>query len=460
MPRRPIEISCLMCAALLALGGCSSDNPPADTGGGGGADGGADSDGPKDRPYLLGARAEAYSMTGQQRWLMDFAGLQVEIPAPSVAEGVDAGAPETVTLAEVVVVPLDLLGIPWESFDVPGDNPDALPGAWVSAVNDAKSAAAATGMEVVLALSPLNRTFDNLNAAAVDGGGGDLVLEPQWHGVAYCYDPAKDPAPTKWRDAYAKYAVWAVKQFDPRWVVLGERLNLYEANCAEAGVSEQLYPSIVGYATAAHEAIAALSDPPTTIVSVDVEDLYGYPKKDKRCVQTPAKECFEQRKGLLDDIVADRLGLESHPAIALPDLGSLPGDWVAHIATGRPDLTPVITGAGLPGVRMEAQVGNGGPCGPLLESDEETQRAFLDQLLGAGTALDMDLVVWSTPVDRLEAAVTASCPCGGDADLCLHLDQLGVLAKTVRLRTSEGLWSVEGTTRLAGEIWRQLLESE
>lgn len=424
-----------LCAAF-ALGGCSDD--PAGPNGGGDAtdtpDVRADTT-PTGRSFLLAGRAEAYDFTA---------------PAP-----VRPWLPSLETLgddlAEAIVIPLDLYGIPWDSFTGPDNRPSDLPGPWFSAVTALQTLAESTGRPIVLALSPLTAASDTLAADAREQNGA-LILNPSRH--APCYNPAADGNPTKWRDAWAGYAVWAVRQFEPRWVILGQRVNRYEERCGVAP-----YEAVLDYPAEAHRRIKALTDVsplPTTIVGVDVEDLYGYPQKPGRCVATTPEACFATRAPLLDGIEADLLGLESYPAFALEDLASLPSDWLTRIADARDDLGGAVIGTHLPAVSLSRR-GAAAVCTPLLDSSEAAQAAWLDQVINAATTRRMELVVWRSLQDLLPADVVGSCPCAGDVAVCQHLDQLNASADDVRRMVSGGLVDVDGVERAAASVWRQTL---
>lgn len=433
----------ILLAALLALGAAATASC-----GGGGNDGDADviatPDGdatttsspdsrldvsPTGRPYLLGARAEGYDIT------------RSAFPRPASA----SATPLVDELVEIGVAPLDLYGIPWSSFSGPDNLPTDLPGPWLTGLDAAVAAAKGSGRPVVLALSPLATSFDTLAAEAGETG-GNLTLNPSWK--PYCYDPGTDGNPTKWRDAYAGYVVWAIRRYQPAFVILGERLNLYEAACGAAP-----YASLKGFVSEANTRVGAITDvaQPATIVSVDVEDLYGFPKKAGRCVAVTPQACFDTRKGLLDGLDADVVGLESYPAPYVDTLGTIPSDWLSRVvaAAGKPTA---VVGTSLPATSMSHREG---VCLPILTSSEAIQASWLDQVLATAENARMPLVIWRSLVDLYDAGVVSSCPCAGDTGLCQHLDQLGGAADVVRFRLAGGLVDVDGTERQAAAVWRQ-----
>lgn len=436
-PRLPLTALALALTLTSAATACgdgattptdtASDGTPGD-----GADTTADTT-PPGRP-LLGGRAEAYDITLP-------AGTA---PRPWVASVDPLGG----DLSEVIVIPLDLYGIPWTSFSGPDNQPTDLPGPWVSGVNALKAMATASGKKVVLALSPLSAAWDTLAPEAREQS-GVLVLNSAWR--PNCYNPATDPNVDKWRDAYAGYAVWAVKQFRPDWVVLGQRMNRYEENCGVAP-----YTAVLDYAAEAHRRIKELKDftPPPTIVGVDVEDLYGYPQKPGRCVAIAPDACLEKRKGLVDGITADYLGLESYPTFALEDLASLPNDWLDGVAALRPDLGAAIIGTSLPAQSITTKRA---VCSPLLDSSEALQTQWLDQVVSTAKSRAMPFAIWRSVRDLFDADVVSGCPCTGDATLCQHLDGLGPGKDDLRPYLAAGLVKVDGTERAAVSVWRQAL---
>lgn len=436
----------LILAALLAVAigpalGCGGDGGD----GGGGDDGdtavATDADtttptpdsrldvSPTGRPYLLGARAEGYDIA------------RTAFPRPAAA----SAAPLGDELVEIGVAPLDLYGIPWSSFLGTDNVPTDLPGPWLNGIDAAVAAAKGDGRPVVLALSPLSASFDTL-AAEAGSAGSNLSLNPSWK--PYCYDPGADGNPTKWRDAYAGYVVWVIKRYRPAFVVLAQRVNRFESACG-AGP----YASIQGFVSEANARVGALTEvtQPATVVSVDVEDLYGFPKKAARCVGVAPAACFETRRGLLEGLDADVIGLESYPAPYVDTLGAIPADWLSRVVTAAGKPTAVV-GTSLPAVSMSRR---DGVCLPILSSSEGVQASWLDQVLATAENARMSLVIWRSLVDLYDASVVSSCPCAGDTGLCQHLQQLGGAADEVRFRLAGGLVASDGSERQAAAVWRQ-----
>lgn len=426
--------------ALASLGGCPDDEKPASD-----ADA-ADGDAlPGGRTYLLAAKAIEYDPSAATP---EHAGLaSLTVPDP------DAGADATQRPIEAVVIPLDLAGIPWASFTGPENAPGELPAAWLAEVTRMQQLATEAGVPVVLELSPLSSAFDTVAADARDEG-GQLILNSRFK--PYCYDPSGDSQPTKLRDQFAGFAVWATERFHPAMVVVGERLNLYEATCGASA-----YAAIKGYVAEAARRIKALDAPPQVVVSIDVDDLYGYPKMAGRCQTGTPQDCLATRKALVEDLAAsvDVVGLESYPARAMAELESLPEDWLrrAADAVASGDGKTAITGTGLPAIRLEAAQG---VCVPVFEGTEVDQKRWLDQVLAVATARKMPLVVWRSLSDLAPADVTGSCPCAGDFVLCSHFEGLGAGADDTRLMLVQGLWGKDGVARQAAALWLSRLTGE
>lgn len=456
-------------------------------GGGGGEDVvGGDGVGPTPaRSYRLGARLEGYDIQLNPQEILTTAGLG-EVCRTISVEAPDAAPTEVEVCgpaAEAVVVPLDLYGIPWESFTTPSGQPAALPGAWLARLDEAMAAAGdirggeccqdgplgacaapdcggllceddpyCAPRELVVAISPISGTWDGLAPDASEQA-GVLILDPTWR--PYCYDPSGDGNPTKYRDAFAAYASWLVARYGPEHIVLGQRMNLFEENCSDTAPTA--YDALLGFTTEAHRRlITDHAAPPRTIVTVDVEDLYGLPPQPGRCVGSAGTSaCLETRISLLAGIEADALGLESYPASALLTLGEIPAGWLGAVAAQRGAMDLVIAGTGLPGQVVAASEF---PCAvELLISDGETQVAWLDQVLASAASAEAPLVVWRAPMDLLPTAIVSGCPCAGDAGLCNHLSFLGNRVDEVRLRVLEGLWTYDGVPRLAADLWTGLL---
>ncbi|MCC6624460.1 MAG: hypothetical protein IT385_24640 [Deltaproteobacteria bacterium] len=422
-------------ALAATLVGCPDDE--------GGGDADAADALPGGRSFVLAARAEGYDPSAREPWVATLDALTL------------TGDATTERPVEALVVPLDLVGIPWDAFIGPDNAPTSLPAPWLAAVDAQVALAQAAGLPIVLALSPISPDFDTLAPLAKDGAGA-LVLDDAWE--IYCYDPSKDSNPARYRDRFAGFAVWAVGRFQPTTVVLGQRVNRYEATCGRSA-----YDAILAYVEEAARRVRALASAPAVAVSVDVEDLYGYPDKPGRCQTGTPQDCLASRQALVvgaaaaigDDGV---LGLESYPARALADLDELPADWLKRVADLVPAGQPsAVLGAGLPVIRLETP---SGVCTPLLEASEGDQRAFLDQVLAVADLKEMTHVVWRGLLDLAPAAVVGSCPCAGDATLCQHLSGLGASRDERRLELVRGLWTHDGTPRQAVTLWRAVLEGD
>jgi len=402
---------------------------------------------PNGRSFLLAARAEAYDATALRPWTASLDALT--LPAAAAPAG-DVAPPPPKRPVEALVIPLDTIGIPWSAFSGPDNRPTELPAPWLAEVERMESLVAQAGLPIVLAISPLSPEYDTLAPEARDASGA-LVLNSAWR--PYCYDPSTDGNPTKYRDQFAGFARWAAERFKPQAVIVAQRLNLYEATCGATA-----YGALVDFAGEAAKRIAAsqvLTTKPTTIASLDVEDLYGFPKKDGRCQTGTPAACFATRKGLIATLEAADIaviGLESYPANAFADAAAIPVNWLALVlaATTKPTA---ITGAELPAMPLDTPKG---VCTPLLSSNEAQQRAFLDQVLAAGDAREMSLVVWRHLLDLQSADIIASCPCAGDFALCSHLDGLGSKRDERRLMLVGGL-GTSTVERQALTVWKALL---
>jgi hypothetical protein len=407
-----------LCSLLaLALAACPD-------GDGGATDASADVR-PGGRTYLLAARAEGYDATASR-------------PAvPSLT-------PTPADLTEALVIPADLLGIPWAAFDGPDNRPSELPAAWLEAVTALETLARDSGQPIALALSPLSPEFDTLAPLASDQSGA-LVLNPTWKPA--CYDPSKDSDPLVHAGQYAGYVTWITQRFAPRFVILGQRLNLYEATCGPSA-----YAAVASFTALARTRLAASAtvlDKPLTVVTVDVEDLYGFPKRPGRCATGTPSDCLAGRSSLLTGLDADALGLESYPFRAFSVAADIPSNWLATVAD-LSTLPVLIAGTALPATRLEAERG---VCVPLFESDPAAQRAWLDQVLALSSTEKSPLVVWRSLVDLLPATA-ATCPCAADFALCAHLDGLSAKSDERRPFLLSGLADAPDG---ALALWRTVL---
>jgi len=426
------SIALALFAALLAA--CPDDSPSTtgDT---------IDADTlPGNRTFLLAARAESYDPTQARPFIASLASVTLSPLA------VDPISPPTADRPlEALVLPVELIGIPWSSFSGPDNRPTSLPSAWLAQIEALEALADEAGLPLILAVSPLAPDHNTLAPLASEQSGA-LVLNPTWK--PSCYDPSTDSNPTLHRDQFAGFVVWLAERFQPAAIVLAQRVNLYEANCGASA-----FRAIVGFVSHAQTRLATLAARPTTVVSFDVEDLYGFPSRPGRCVSGSAKDCLATRASLMDDLTVDRLGLDSSPWRAFGDLADVPRDWLAAVADAQA-LPALVASTGAPAIRIDAARG---ACSPFIEADELAQRAWLDQAIGFSTAQDAPFLVWRTLVDQLPTALLASCPCTGDIALCTHLDGLGNRRDDRRAALGSGLTSSDGTPRQTLTLWRSLL---
>jgi hypothetical protein len=400
---------------------------------------------PGGRSYLLAARAEAYDFTAARPATPSLSSLTIPGSTPKFAPA--EPIPEVDRPIEAVVIPASLIGIPWTSFNGPDNRPSELPAAWLAAVESLESLAADANTPIVVALTPLSPEFDTLAPLASDQSGA-LVLNPTWKPA--CYDPSKDSNPDLHANQYAGYVTWMVERFSPRFVILGERLNLYETTCGPSA-----YAAVANFTAEARERLSSslAPDKPLTAITVDVEDLYGFPKKPGRCQTGTPADCLESRKSLLTGLDADLLGLESYPFRAFNVATDIPSDWLSTLA----DLSTIpvfIAGTAIPSTLIETEKG---ACVPLFESSPDAQRTWLDQVLSLSSVEKAPLVVWRSLVDLLPSSIAAGCPCAGDFALCSHLDGLGGKADDRRLFLLSGLSSSPGG---ALDVWRTVFSPD
>ncbi len=419
-----------LCAMLSA---CPEDSPAAtDT---------TDADTlPGNRTFLLAARAESYDPSLARPFIPSLASVTF---APSAADPISPPAFDRPI--EALVLPVDLIGIPWSSFSGPDNRPTSLPSTWLAEIERLEALAAEAGLPLILSLSPLSPDHNTLAPLASEQSGA-LVLNPTWK--PSCFDPSADSNPTLYRDQYAGFVVWLAERFQPLAILVGQRLNLYEANCGTSA-----FEAIVGFVNHAQTRLASLTTRPLTVATMDVEDLYGFPSRPGRCVTGTPKDCLALRAPLMADLAVDRLGLDSSPWRAFGDLADVPRDWLAAVADAQ-TLPALVASTGAPAMRMDAVRG---ACSPFIESDELAQRNWLDQAIGFSASEEAPFLVWRALIDQLPTAILAGCPCTGDIDLCTHLEGLGNRRDDRRAMLASGLTNADGTPRQAMTLWRSLL---
>ena len=303
-------------------------------------------------------------------------------------------------------------------------------------------ARSAAPLEVVLSLSPITRDGKALQPGTMELSG----KAPQWEN---CFNPALEADPTRYGARYAGYVTYLTSRLNPSAVILGRVVNRYEVHCGKAA-----YDAILDVIHAAHDRLKGSDAPVQTILEVDVEDLYGLPKRDGRCVGVAPEACFEERSVLLDGVRTDALGLHAMPAIALEEMAMWPPDWLDRVVQASPTAQAVVSATSLGATSLSAQLQAGGPCIERFASDEVQQRAWLRTLQSSAEALDMPWVAWHPLRDLVSAEVSASCPCAGDEEVCFYFDHVvDERAFAMRRLVGGGLWSVDGQARLGGQEW-------
>ena len=446
MSHKPLYFKTLLMAACTqgALAAACSDGDggaPEDTTGGG-------------RPYLMGSWAESYDRFSATSFSTSFA-------VPTTAA--DAKG-------EAVVVSFEDLGLPSDAFSGPSDTPNAPPALWVQTIDQRVAAARADGRTVVLAISPLSTSLDTLAANTTEAGPGILRVDTSWRST--CFDPGRETNPTRLREQFARFAAWLVNRARPDMVIVGHRLNIYEARCGQAPWRGML--DFVGAAISRIRAVADLPSVPgqpvfvvpTIIAGLDVEDLYGLPSKPGRCAGMTIEACLEQRASLLGDFDAalgdaaapDVVGLDAHPAaFVVARAGEeIPARYLTNVLQKLAERKVAIIATSLPAQSLTSRQG---PCVPHYTVDDDAQRRWLDLVLAAGQTRAMPLVVWRNLGDLAKTAVVTSCPCTGDSQLCDDLASVGGAVDALRLRLVSGLVDSDGNARPALATWRAAIAS-
>jgi hypothetical protein len=356
------------------------------------ADDGQDA-GTLDGSAAANARHFALASTGAQLLVTgDATGLQ--LTAANLSDDVD-----------VVAVHQEFYGLPWDAFE---NGQDPLP-AWMDEMNTLAQRAKDAKRPVFLSVTMLNGGRKTLAARPVLKN-GKLDTEDNW--AAACYDFASAPDAAAKREAYLGYVRMMVRLFQPRWLNYAVEVNLFFENCPAAA------PGLIALANAAYDAAKAEDPSLIAFPSIQIDHLYGY-SKDSCADMSQRDQCFSKALSQVEQLTSDRFAMSSYPFLQGQTPADLGDDWFVR-AANMLGKRPVIAETGWISADLRAQLGNA--CQTQVHASEQLAADYLDGVLRAADAHQIELVTWWSNRDLIPTALMTDCPCMLSSTWCSVVD--------------------------------------
>jgi hypothetical protein len=346
------------------------------------------------------AAPDAGSDTGARRQKLAASGAQFYVKG---GFGIELRTANLATDTDLFAVHQDFYGIPWDAFEA-GTDP---PAPWTTQIDKVVSDARAANKGVFLSLTPLNGGRNTLAPrVAADGSRTD-----NWAGA--CYDFASAGGDAK-RTAYVRYVNWMIDRFAPDFIAIGIEVNLFDEQCSAA------WDALVVTLNAAYDAAKAKRPTAAVFPTIQLDHLLGFAKES--CAdQSNRQPCFDAHYTRLAALKRDRFAMSTYPYLSgLTNPDDVPADWFARAPT-RGAERAVIAETGWLSTPIEVE-GAPGQCAKAIDFSEATAKKWLDRVLAARTAQDMDLVTWISDRDVLDDRLMTDCPCTFDPDWCALRD--------------------------------------
>ena len=282
------------------------------------------------------------------------------------------------TDVDLIAVHQEFYGVPWQAFE----SATAPPAEWTAKMQALAKVAQDAGKGVFLSVNMLNGPRDSLAERTLIQDG--KVESEGW--AARCYDFASAPDAASKRAAYLRYVSFMLDLFEPRYINFAIEVNLFFEKCPTA------VPGLIEVANAAYDLIEAEAPDVVAFPSFQIDHLYGY--SEDSCPPGNAKQaCFD--RSLRPDRADETRPLRD---LVLPfseqlrRRGSAAADWFSRGAA-RGGERPVVAETGWLSTSLIARHATLG-CYTVTTQTEQDARAYLDRLLAAAEAANMDLVTW------------------------------------------------------------------
>jgi hypothetical protein len=396
-------VSALTLAVLVALAGC---------GGGGGG-----------RPP---ARTFALASTGVQA-------------APGEPQFFAMRPADLASDADVVSVHQDFYGVPWDAFSADVPTP---PAEWVALMDAIKAQYAGRRIFLSLQLAGGATRDDLADRTTIVGG----VVQTAHFGVP-CYDFATAPDGPVLRAAWGRYVTWMVRQFDPEWVNVGVELNLFAVQCPVA------WAGMVATEVAGYDAAKAAKPTVLAFPSFQIDTLYGRQQctaDDAHATPAQRAACYEANYAQLAGLKRDRFAVSTYPQ-GDPEW-THPADVDADYLTRGADRGGerlLVAETGWDSRPLAATLGTS--CVTAKAFTEADTDAWLERVLAAADARQVDLVTWWSNRDLIPGALSDTCTYdatwqpvvdvfrGGGDDVSRFFGELGLkIFGTMGIRESDG----------------------
>ena len=256
------------------------------------------------------------AVSNARTYIMSVAGIQTK-PGSEVFYGLNVSGQDLAMDADMVTVVVEAYGVPWNVFSEtetpPADH------VWTRTMTGMAANMRSGGKPLILQLL---LTREKITGMAMS----DATLKPNDDWASKCFDFGGDNL--KYEIAYARYAAWMTKTFNPRQVVVAVEINEYLHTCGKG----QGWEKVVEVSNRAYDAVKSVDPKIVTYPSFTAGPLY----LDHVNGFDPATY------KLLSGLKRDRFGLSIYPKILKraddsPPLPSdLPNDFLTRVRDKNP----------------------------------------------------------------------------------------------------------------------------
>lgn len=293
---------------------------------------------------------------------------------------------------DLVSVHQDFFGIPWDAF-LAGEEPPAF---WVDQLIGIYNSVTALGAGTYLSLTPFGGTRSSL--APKPKWIDDHPEIEEWH--TECFDFSDSSAGESYSRAYFDYVDFMVELFQPEYLTTIIEMNIYQFTCEDEWPSAiQLQNALYDHIKARYPKLIAF---PTFVLEQAWGQWDGCPPLNEACL---AEKMAEYSK-----IKMDRFGVSDYPYHRSIDMPAVPDEYYTTVG----ELAPagVVFGeTGYANRALRAPLFPGGDCIDILQSDDNRQVGFMEQLFRLANEQKWDLVTWWSLKDFIPNEMYGICPC-------------------------------------------------
>jgi hypothetical protein len=388
-----------------------------------------------------------------RRYALATTGAQLVVTGPEL--GFQLTAADVLEDSDVVAIHQEFYGVPWDSFE----QQSAPPAQWVALMDRFARATTEARKPVFLSISMLNGLRESLAAKTLIED-GQVKSEDDW--AARCYDFATAPDGAAKKAAYLRYVAYMVDKLRPAYLNIAIEVNLFFEKCPGA------VAGLIDVINAAYDAAKARDASLLVFPSIQIDHLYGYATDS--CADAAQRDaCFDAAYAQLSGMKRDRFAMSTYPYMAnIATPRDLPADgFTRGPARGAEKALVAETGWPSDDIVVRARDGT---CQPYFSFDELISAQYLQRVLEAADAGELELITWWSDRDLVVPQVMTDCPCDFDASWCAVVDifrgppSVGSFDSQLfgelllKVFGTMGLRRYDGTPKLALQAWNEALD--